>query len=403
MSKRGQNEGSIYQMADGRWRAAISLGYKNGKRLRKIITASTRREVQEQLTANLRAQQQGLSIAPERQTVAQFLTYWLDEVIASRGTKPKTETFYRYIVTSHIIPNIGTIQIQKLTPHQVQALINDKLAERSARTKEPLSPTSVRHIHRVLTIALGTALKYGTVQRNVATLVDAPAVSKQQMKFLTVEQARSVLAAAADHPLYALFATILSLGLRLGEALGLTWSNVDFTKSRITIERTLQRVKGTMQLLDPKTEGSNRKVDLPGVTVAALRQHHIRQEHAKEWAGEKWSGNPWNLVFTSANGLPLDERSVLRWFQNVILKKAGVEKIRIHDLRHSAVAILLAQGVQARAISELLGHSSVAFTLQVYGHLMEETKRETANRMDDALIIPVATKMATKTVQDLVN
>jgi integrase len=410
MKKRGSGEGSIYQMTDGRWRAALSLGWKNGKRCRKIITAATRKEVQDQLTVTLRARQLGLPVAPERQSVEQFLTYWLAEVIPG-STKPKTETFYRYIVTTHLIPAIGKIQIQKLGPQHVQTLINGKLdtakmprakkpAESAEREPEPplakLSARSVRHIHRTLCTALETAMKYGIVERNVAALVVPPRVPKGQMKFLSVDQARAVLAAAADEPLYALYATILSLGLRLGEALGLSWDDVDFSKGRIKVWRALQRVDGVMTLLEPKTEGSHRKIDLPAVTIAALREHRIRQEHAREWAGSGWAGNAWNLVFTTGKGTPLDERGVLRRFQDRILKNAGVPKMRIHDLRHSAVAILMAQGVDARSIAELLGHSSVAFTLQVYGHLMEETKRETASKMDHALS-PVATSLATKT------
>jgi integrase len=198
------------------------------------------------------------------------------------------------------------------------------------------------------------------------------------MKFLSIDQARAVLAAAADEPVYALYATILSLGLRLGEALGLSWQDVDFTKGSINVWHALQRVKGVMTLLEPKTEGSQREIDLPAVTIAALREHRIGQEHAREWAGSV--GNKWDLVFTTPKGTPFDERGVLRRFQERILVKAKVPKMRIHDLRHSAIAILLAQGVNARAISELLGHSSVAFTLQVYGHLMEETERGTANK-----------------------
>ena len=181
-----------------------------------------------------------------------------------------------------------------------------------------------------------------------------------------------------------------------GEALGLSWDDVEFPKSRITVRRSLQRVKGVMTLLSPKTEGSHRTIDLPAVTIAALRQHQIRQGHAQEWAGSGWVGNSWNLAFTTTKGTPLDERGVLRRFQDRILKNADVPKMRIHDLRHSAVAILIAQGVDARSISELLGHSSVAFTLQVYGHLMEETKRETASKMDSALAPrkPVAPSLA---------
>jgi len=137
-------------------------------------------------------------------------------------------------------------------------------------------------------------------------------------------------------------------------------------------------------------------INLPAVTIAALSEHAERQRQAKEWAGTGWKGNLWNLIFTSSIGTPLDERNVLRIFQDKILKRAGLPKMRIHDLRHSAAAILIAQGVDARSISELLGHSSVAFTLQTYGHLLESTKRETAEKMNSALAPenPVAPSLA---------
>ena len=387
MKKRGAGEGSIYEEAPGKWVASVPAGYafKDGKRrrVRKKFSAPTRREVQDKLTVALRSKQTGYDIAPQHQTVAQFLNYWLDSVLPG-ATKPKTKTFYRYITKTHLIPAIGQIRIQKLGPQHVQALLNDKLTSISERTGKKLSPRSVRHIHRTLCTALETAMKYGIVQRNAATLVDPPRAPKAEMKFLSVDQARAVLAAAAAEPLYALYVTILSLGLRLGEALGLGWDDVDLRKGQIRIRRALQRVDGAMTLLEPKMD-KHRTIELPAVAITALREHQSRQRHAREWCGSEWKGNPWNLAFTSSMGTPLDERSVLRRFQERILKTAGVPKMRIHDLRHSAVAILLAQGVNARSICEMLGHSSVAFTLQVYGHLMEETKRETADRMDAAL------------------
>jgi integrase len=140
-----------------------------------------------------------------------------------------------------------------------------------------------------------------------------------------------------------------------------------------------------MRLLDPKSDRSNRSIDLPAVALAALKEHTLRQREAKEWAGTGWVGNDWNLVFTSSTGKPLDERNVLRVFQDRILKRATLPKMRIHDLRHSAAAILIAQGVGARAIAEILGHSSVSFTLEVYGHLLKEARREAADKMDAAL------------------
>ena len=409
--KRGNSEGSIYRMKDGRWRAAVMIGKKpDGKPIRKIFTAHTRREVQDRLAAALRDRQLGLFVTPEKQTTAQFLTWWLNEVVKP-SARPKTMKFYEFEARVHLIPGLGKIPLQKLTPQQVQMFLNAKLSKPSNRTGRPLSARSVRHIHRTLCTALSSAVKYGNVVRNVGKLVDPPLATKPTTQYLTVEQARGFLEIAKGDRLFALYATVLSLGLRLGEGLGIAWPDVDLDTGRFNIQQALQRIdkklypeKGGLQLVEPRGGYSARVVTLPAVAISALRHHQVLQEEERRWAGRRWHNN-WNLVFTTKIGTPLDERNVLRRFLG-ILALAGLPKMRLHDLRHSAVAILIAQGVHIKAISELLGHSSVAFTLQVYGHLLEETKRETAAKMDEALNpiqSGVATSVATKSASDKVN
>jgi integrase len=400
MSRRGNGEGSIYQMSDGRWRAAISLGYGDGKPIRKIFTAKTRKEVQDALIAALRERQLGILVPPDKQTVAQFLRWWLEQVVKPTA-RPKTMKFYEFVSRVHLVPGLGRLPLQRLTPQHVQSFLNERLIKPSVRTQRPLSVRSVRHIHRTLCTALNSAVKYGNISRNVAARVDPPRAPKPDIRYFTVEQAREFLSAAKGDRLYALFATVLSLGLRLGEGLGVAWPDLDLDTGRFNIRQALQRIdeklypeRAGLQLVEPKGGYSNRVVTLPAVAISALRYHQAHQEQERQWAGTRWLGNQWNLVFTTTLGTPLDERGVLRRFQK-ILTLAGLPKLRIHDLRHSAVAILIAQGVNIKAISELLGHSSVAFTLQVYGHLLEETKRETAIKMDAALA-PVATSIATK-------
>jgi integrase len=398
--KRGNAEGSIYKMKDGRWRAAVSLGKDaQGKPIRKTFTKPTRHEVQDELTDALKDQRLGLLVAPQKQTLAQFLTWWLSEVVKT-SARPKTMKFYEFVSRIHLIPALGDTPIQKLTPQRIQSFLNSRLTEKSKRTKRPLSARTVRHIHRTLCTALNAAVQYKIVPINAALATDPPTAPKPSVQFLSVEQARAFLAAAADHRLYALFATVLSLGLRLGEGLGIAWADIDLDTGRFNIHQALQRIdknlypeRAGLQLVEPKGGYSNRVVTLPAVAVAAIRHHQAKQETDRVWSGSRWN-NPWDLVFTSRNGRPLDERGVLREFQDV-LSLAGLPKMRLHDLRHSAVAILIAQGVNIKAISELLGHSSVAFTLQVYGHLLEETRKETADKMDAALS-PVATTVATK-------
>ena len=385
MPKRGSNEGSIYRMKDGRWR--------NGKRVRKTFTGKTRSEVADKLTDALNSQQKGLPIAPERQTTAEFLDRWLQNS-ARPSVRPKTYIFYESIVRLHLKPVVGRFRLQKLTPQHVERLISQKL-------ETGMSPRMVRHIHRTLTTSLQVAVKYGLVPRNVAKLVDSPHAPRPEIRFFTFEQARQFLEAAKDHRFYALYAVTLALGLRLGEALGLRWSDLDLASGRLTVRYGLQRLDREAVLVEPKSSASRRTVTLPAFAVSALHHHRAHQAEQQRCAGTAWKGNPWGLVFTSTIGTPLFARNVHREFKG-ILRAGELPDLRIHDLRHSAAAILIAQGVSAKAISDLLGHSAASFTLQVYGHLMEETKREVAARMD-AVLNPVATSVATKTVPGSVN
>lgn len=398
--KRGNSEGSIYQMQDGRWRAAVTIGKKpDGSAIRKVYTAATRHEVKDQLTDALKDLKLGMLVAPQKQTVGQFLTWWLNEVVKT-SARPKTVKFYDFICRIHLIPAFGNVPIQRLTSQQVQTMLTDRLATKSERTDRLITVRTVRHIHRTLTTALNAAVKYRVVTVNVALSVDPPGAPKPNINYFSVEQAKKFLEIARADRLFALFATILSLGLRLGEALGVAWPDVDLDRGRFNVHQALQRIdkklfpeRAGLQLVDAKGGYSDRPTILPAVAISALRHHQANQEKDRLWAGSRWS-NGWNLVFTSKTGKPLDERGVLRRFQELLVL-ADLPKMRIHDLRHSAVAILIAQGVNIKAISELVGHSSVAFTLQVYGHLLEEAKREPADKMDAALGV-VATSVATK-------
>jgi hypothetical protein len=196
MSRRGNGEGSIYQMSDGRWRAAVSIGYQGGKFKRKTLTAATRREVQDKLTDLLQSVKQGLPIPSEKQTLGEFLAWWLKEV-AQPSVRPKTYTFYEVMTRRHLIPGIGRRIVSRLTPQDIQSFLNQKMTEsrtlKDGETRIPMSAKTVRHIHRTLTTALASAVKYGMAQRNVAALVDPPREGKSRAKFLTVEQARQLV------------------------------------------------------------------------------------------------------------------------------------------------------------------------------------------------------------------
>jgi len=371
MHKRGRNEGTIYQRSDGRWCAAVDLGWENGKRKRKYLYGSTRAEVAEQMTKVLREKAQGLPVSVERQTVGHFLEDWLEQSVRPR-VRPRTFESWRLIVRRHIVPALGSLSLQKLSPQNVRTLLNRKLAD-------GLSAQTVRHIRTVLRRALGEAVKFGLIVRNSAALVDGPRIPHHEIHPFTPEEARRFLDAARGERLEALYSVALAVGVRRGEALGLRWQDVDFDRRVLT---AVQRVNGKLRFLEPKTERSRRTLSVPDTVVAALRTHRIRQLEERLAAGRRWQD--FGLVFATRVGTPLEPRNVHRDFKRILVK-AGVPDQRFHDLRHAAASLLLAQGVSPRVVMELLGHSRIGITMDTYSHVIPSLMREAADKMDQIL------------------
>ena len=372
--KRGSGEGSIYKDKDGRWRGSVHLGYRRGKRVRKVVSGKTRAEVAKKLHEAIRARDQGLQFSPERQTVADYLTRWLSDVVKP-GTRPKTHRTYKDLVEDHILPILGKRRLAKLSPQDVRAFMREKLAE-------GLSAKTVKHIRDTLRNALNVAIKDGLLVRNAAALADPPRIERNEMRAFTPDEARRFLGAIKGHRLEALFSVALSLGLRQGEILGLRWQDVDFEGKRLLIRFQLQRVEGRLQLVEPKTPKSVRTLMLPQLAVSALAQHRARQEQERQLAGTGWVET--RMVFTTTIGTMLDPRNLLKAFY-AILKSSDVPKVRFHDLRHSAATLLLTQGVHPRVVMDLLGHSSIAVTLDTYSHVIPDLQRESASQMDAIL------------------
>ena len=374
MSRRGPGEGSIYERADGRWTGAIHLGYARGRRVRKQVYGRTRAEVASKLRAMQAAVDQGLPPPRERLTVEQFLTTWLMES-ARPSIRPSTYRSYEGIVRVHVIPTLGRIPLSRLTPGDVQRLLNERLAS-------GLSARSVAMVRAVLRTALGLAVRWGQVPRNVAGLTDPPRDVRREMAVLDTPQARALIEQVRGDRLEALYTVALALGLRQGEALGLRWSDIDFDRSTLTVSRAIQRLDGTLQLVEPKSATSHRTLVLPALVLAALRRHRGRQNEERLTTGPQWEDQ--DLVFSTGLGRPLDARNVVRQFKRH-LKAASLPDIRFHDLRHSCATLLLAQGVSPRAVMETLGHSQISLTLGTYSHVTAAVRVEVADTMDRAL------------------
>ena len=226
-------------------------------------------------------------------------------------------------------------------------------------------------------------MRWGLVQRNVAALVSPPRVERKEVNPFSLEEARSFLEAIKGNRLEALYTVALALGLRQGEALGLRWEDIDLDSANLTVRFQVQRMKGEgLQLVELKTTSSRRTIELPDGVVKALRAHRVAQLEERLLAGARWKDR--GLVFSTKKGTPLDPRNVQTAFKR-LLTKGKLRDQRFHDLRHGAATLLLAQGVSARAIMDLLGHSQIGITLNLYSHVMPELRRDAARKMDAVL------------------
>ncbi len=420
--KRGQGEGTIFEERPGRWVAQVSSGYviRDGKRrrVRKKFVATTREEVHRALTKALGRQLAGRDVSPKKQTVAQFLRSWLEQIATQ--VRPKTFRTYSDIVKLHLSPILGAIKLERLTPEVVRGFLRDKVgsalcphckvslrcdhaakhvAEHHQNEKKKpirtIGPKTVAHIRATLRGALSMAVEDHKLDYNVAAIAKPPRATKpKNVRSLAPKEAQKYMTEAADERLEALFILTLAVGLRQGEVLGLQWEDVNFIEGTLHVRRQLQRIDGTLQLVETKTADGQREIELPAIAIAALKRQAIRQDESRKEAAGAWRGSA--LVFTTSSGGPIDPRHVIRR-HHAILKAAGIEGLRFHDLRHTAASLLLAEFGDAgvKYVSEMLGHKQVAFTIQTYQHALKRAKRRVADKMDSILSSnPVAPQVA---------
>lgn len=376
--RRGHGEGSIYRQSDGRWSAAITLE----NRKRKVLYGKTRREVQDKLKQALHEQQQGTLITTPQQTVAHFLQDWLENS-QKQSLRPRSYERYEEMVRLHIIPELGRHQLLKLSGQHLQAFYTKKV-------KEGLSPSTVIGLHIVLHKALDTAVKWNLVARNVCDTVDPPRKIRHEIQPLTLEQIKKLLEVARGHPYEALYVLALATGMRRGELLGLKWQDINFTTGTLQIQRILSRVPRIMrnengetyEEAEPKTQKSRRSVTIAAFALEALKHHRERQLKARAQAGNAWQER--DYVFCTSLGTHLLPNDVLEQLK-LLLKKAQLPAFRFHDLRHSAATLLFSQGVHPKIVQELLGHSDISMTMDLYSHMLPTMQQEAMNKLNDVL------------------
>ena len=377
MGKRGNGEGSITRRKDGLYMARYWVETPTGKKRRTIYgkKGEKRQDVADKLAEALGDRSKGLVFEADNVKVGEYLERWLADSVRDT-VRPTTFERYEQICRAHIRPALGKTKLKNLTPAHVRGLYREKL-------DAGLSPRTVQYVHVTLHKALKQAVMDGLIPRNATEAVKPPQVRREEMRLLEPEQVKTLLEAARGDRLEALYVLAVTTGLRQGELLGLKWEDVDLEEGTLRVRRTLATAKDGPQLTAPKTKGSRRTVSLTQSATEALRSHLKLQLGEIDGAGSLWREN--GLVFASETGEPLDRRNVTTHRFKPLLKRAGLPQVRFHDLRHTCATLLLSRNVNPKIVSEMLGHSSIAITLDTYSHVLPNMRDRAAKAMEEAL------------------
>ncbi len=372
--KRGNGEGSITKRNDGRWMARFTVHTAKGPK-RRHVYGKTRKEAADKLARMLSDRVEGIVYDNENMTVGEYLDVWLKNSV--RGSI-RQSTYDRdvYLVENHVKPALGRIKLKNLSSAHVQGFYQDRL-------DAGLSASTVHKVHTILHKALARAVAWQMVPRNVTDAVEPPRPAPREMRPLSPAEARKLLDAAQGDRLEALYVLAVTTGMRQGELLGLGWEDVDHEAGTVRVRRTLTLARGGPRLTEPKTPKSRRSIRLTSGAVEALERHRLGQQAERAAAGEKWKD--WGLVFATRVGTPIRRDNLHDKYWKPLLKRSGLPDTRFHDLRHTCATLLFTRGVHPKIVSEMLGHSSVSITLDIYSHVIPGLGDAAALAMEDAL------------------
>ena len=406
MTRKANGESSIVKGDHGRWHGFVSLGFReHGKPDRRHVSAKTRGEVVAKVRELEQKRDAGQApVAGKPMTVGEWMDHWL--TIAKRSVRVKTYVSYESYMRLHIKPALGHLRLDRLQPEHLEAFYAH-LADGKG-----LSPSMQLQQHRVISRALKIALQRGRVARNVATLVQAPTLKRVEVVPFTIEEARRILAAAKTHRNAARWSVALAMGLRQGEALGARWVDLDLEAGTWRVTQGIQRQAyrhgcggepcgqkplrcpkrvGGLLMVPPKSDKGRRNIGIPEQLVDALKAHRATQTAERKAAGSLWQEH--GLVFVQATGGMIDpSRDWEEWKR--LLVEADVRDGRLHDARHTAATLLLEQGVDARVVMEILGHSQITLTQNTYQHVMPKVIADATQRVATVLFSPTATTTA---------
>jgi len=381
MAKRNaQGGGSIRQRKDGTWEARYTTGRDpgTGKQVQKSVYGKTQKEVRQKLAQATVAIDEGIYTEPSRLTVGAWIDIWLEEY-AKNSVKISTFNLYAKTCKTHVKPNLSAILLTALSAPTIQKLYND--LHNGTGNKAGLSPKTIKNIHGVLHKALHHAVKVGYIRVNPADACILPRIVKKEIEPLSKLQVAQFMEAIEGHAFETLYLVTLLTGMRQSETLGLRWECVDFAKGTLLVNAQLVRdTSNGMYYLDTTKSNKPRLITPAGFIMDSLKIHKAKQNEWKLFASDAWNDS--GFVFTNELGEHLKHFTVYRNYKR-IATDLGIPSSRYHDLRHSYAVIALMSGDDVKTVQENLGHHTAAFTLDVYGHVTEEMKRNSAARMDE--------------------
>jgi len=368
--------GSIRQKGKRSWQIQVYTGTgPDGKYKRHFETVRGKKsDAQRRLTELLASLDKGVYTPPGRLTVAEHLKNWIEGYVKT-NCSIRTLDAVQSIAEHHLLPALGHVQLKQLHPQAIQAYYG--------KACEKLSARSVHYHHRILKQSLKYAVRQGYLGRNPCELVDPPSPRKKPMRTLTPGELEVLLEHASGNQFYPIIYTAVSTGLRQAELLGLRWRDVDpdITLS-LSVNRVLYKRRGICEFKEPKTEHSRRRVTMTPKLACFLREYRAERESLYQGLSKELTID--DLVFASVEGKPIDP-GVLSHNFNRIAKRTGLEGVRFHDLRHTFASLMLLRGAKPKVISEALGHSSVAFTMDVYSHIIEGMQSDAMALLDEVL------------------
>ena len=367
MAKRANGEGNVYQRANGTWEARFSyLDPDTGARRRASFYGPSAKAVRDKLKTARERLDAGAPVKDATRTVGDWLAHWRATTLAVSDRKESTRVLYANLCRKHLEPApFGAIPLDRLRPTNIEALV---LAMRA----KSLSDSTIRQTYTVLRAGLDGAVRDGLLARSPAALVARPGVPRTEARHLGASDVTAVLKHAQSSRYHAALVLIAATGVRRGECLGLSWDRVDLDAGTLKVAATIARVNGRLTITEPKTDRARRTIPLSPAVVAMLKRHKAAQAAEKLRAGGQWQDC--GLVFTTELGASVDPRNLLRVIEGAA-RAAGIEGVGIHTLRHSAAVRWLERGVHIKAVADLLGHSSIAITGDVYGHTSDDTAR----------------------------